>query len=218
MGQNGSRSYQIQLCHFVLTLLLQDALLYHGASALSSPPRAAAAENAAGRRRRRTEAPKSAKKTSPTGGAWPLGSARSGHFRFGSCGDAARRPEKRQYAPLRGGKHKRGGKRVAVRSPRAWGQGRFSAGFVQIDAFCPAPSRPDCRVVSRALYRWRFDPDCRSFSQASCRRRRAARLRTLPAAASPLRLREGGSPRSARRSPGPPSRCPVGGNSRRWRP
>ena len=37
MGQNGSRSYQIQLCHFVLTSLLQDALLYHGASALSSP-------------------------------------------------------------------------------------------------------------------------------------------------------------------------------------
>ena len=112
----------------------------------------------------------------------------------------------------------KGGKRVAVRSPRAWGQGRFSAGFVQTAAFCPAPSRPDCRVVSRALYRWRFDPDCRSFSQASCRRRRAARLRTLPSAASPLRRREGGSPRSARRSPGPPSRCPAGGNSRRWRP
>lgn len=93
MGQNGSRSYQIQLCHFVLTSLLQDALLYHGASALSSPPRAAAAENAAGRRRRRTEAPKSAKKTSPTGGAWPLGSARSGHFRFGSCGDAPAGPK-----------------------------------------------------------------------------------------------------------------------------
>lgn len=112
----------------------------------------------------------------------------------------------------------RGGKRVAVRSPRAWGQGRFSAGFVQTAAFCSAPARPDCRVVSRALYRWRFDPDCRSFSQASCRRRRAARLRTLPSAASPLRRREGGSPRSARRSPGPPSRCPAGGNSRRWRP
>lgn len=57
----------------------------------------------------------------------------------------------------------RGGKRVAVRSPRAWGQGRFSAGFVQIDAFCPAPSRPDCRVVSRALRRWRFDPTAAAF-------------------------------------------------------
>ncbi len=162
MGQNGSRSYQIQLCHFVLTSLLQDALLYHGASALSSPPRAAAAENAAGRRQRRTEAPKSAKKPSPTGGIWPLGSARSGHFRFGRHGRRARRTEKRQYAPLRGGKHK-GGKRVAVRSPRAWGQGRFSAGFVQTAAFCSAPARPDCRVVSRALRRWRFDPTAAAF-------------------------------------------------------
>jgi len=71
-------------------------------------------------------------------------------------------PKKRQCAPLRVGKHK-GGKRVAVRSPRAWGQGRFSAGFVQIDAFCPAPSRPDCRVVSRALRRWRFDPTAAAF-------------------------------------------------------
>lgn len=140
MGQNGSRSYQIQLCHFVLTSLLQDALLYHGASALSSPPRAAAAENAAGRRRRRTEAPKSAKKTSPTGGAWPLGSARSGHFRFGSCGDAARRPEKRQYAPLRGGKHKRGGET----SRRAFSP-RLGAGAVF------RRLRADRRILPRAV-------------------------------------------------------------------
>ena len=57
----------------------------------------------------------------------------------------------------------RGGKRVAVRSPRAWGQGRFSAGFVQTAAFCSAPARPDCRVVSRALRRWRFDPTAAAF-------------------------------------------------------
>lgn len=78
------------------------------------------------------------------------------------------------------------------------------------------PSRLPCRFSGFAQMALR--PDCRSFSQASCRRRRAARLRALPSAASPLRLREGGSPRSARRSPGPPSRCPAGGNSRRWRP
>lgn len=162
MGQNGSRSYQIQLCHFVLTSLLQDALLYHGASALSSPPRAAAAENAADRRRRRTEAPKSAKKTSPTGGACLSARQEAGISALEAAATRLAGPKKRQCAPLRVGKHK-GGKRVAVRSPRAWGQGRFSAGFVQIDAFCPAPSRPDCRVVSRALRRWRFDPTAAAF-------------------------------------------------------
>ena len=78
------------------------------------------------------------------------------------------------------------------------------------------PSRLPCRFSG--FVQMALRPDCRSFSQASCRRRRAARLRALPSAASPLRLREGGSPRSARRSPGPPSRCPAGGNSRRWRP
>lgn len=217
MGQNGSRSYQIQLCHFVLTSLLQDALLYHGASALSSPPRAAAAENAAGRRRRRTEAPKSAKKPSPTGGVWPLGSAKSGHFRFGSCGDAARRTEKQQYAPLRGGKHKGETSRRAF-SPRL---GEAGAVFRRLCAdrrilLCAGPSRLPCRFSGFAQMALR--PDCRSFSQASCRRRHAARLRALPSAASPLRLREGGSPRSARRSPAPPYRCPAGGNNRRWRP
>lgn len=173
MGQNGSRSYQIQLCHFVLTSLLQDALLYHGASALSSPPRAAAAENAAGRRQRRTEAPKSAKKPSPTGGAWPLGSARSGHFRFGSCGDAARRTEKRQYAPLRGGKHKGGKTSRRAFSPRLGAGAVFrrlcTDGRILLRA---GPSRLPCRFsgfVQMAL-RPRLPQLFSGFVQAASRR------------------------------------------------
>ncbi len=216
MGQNGSRSYQIQLCHFVLTSLLQDVLLYHGASALSSPPRAAAAENAAGRRRRRTEAPKSAKKPSPTGGIWPLGSARSGHFRFGRHGRRARRTEKRQYAPLRGGKHK--GENESPRVlPALGGRG----GFPQ--ASCRRPHSAPRRPVPIAVSFLGLCADGAStrlpqlfsgFVQTASRRPLARLVRR----GCPLRLREGGSPRSARRSPGPPSRCPAGGNSRRWRP
>lgn len=134
-----------------------------------------------------------------------------------AAGDAARRTEKRQYAPLRGGKHKRGGTSRRAFSPRL-GAGAVFRRLRADRRILPraVPSRLPCRFSGFVQIALR--PDCRSFSQASCRRRHAARLRALPSAASPLRLREGGSPRSVRRSPGPPSRCPAGGNNRRWRP
>ena len=132
-------------------------------------------------------------------------------------GDAARRPEKRQYAPLRGGKNKRGKTSRCAFSPRLGAGAVFRRLFADRRILPRAvPSRLPCRFSG--FVQMALRPDCRSFSQASCRRRHAARLRALPSAASPLRLREGGSPRSARRSPGPPSRCPAGGNNRRWRP